>query len=72
MSHILKYPENHWCPECVICQRSVELEESKTDEHGQAIHEECYVSKLMSKKPTSMFRCRRAPSEARCTSSATL
>jgi uncharacterized protein YlaI len=72
MSQILKYSENHWRPQCVICQRSVELEESKTDEYGQAIHEECYVSRLTRKKPISMFRCRPAPSEARCTGSATL
>jgi hypothetical protein len=30
----------------------VELEESKADEHGQAVHEECYVSKLGGKKTT--------------------
>jgi hypothetical protein len=47
MFHILKYPETHWRPECVICQRSVELEESKADEYGQAVHEECYISRLI-------------------------
>ena len=72
MSHILKYPENDWRPQCVICQRSVELEESKTDEYGQAIHEECYVSGLTRKKPISIFRGRSTPSEARCTGSAAL
>ncbi len=35
-----------WRPECVICKEAVPLEESKVDEHGQAVHEECYVSKL--------------------------
>jgi len=33
----------------VICKVR---EESKVDEHGQAIHEECYVSKLVGKKTT--------------------
>jgi hypothetical protein len=55
MSHVLKYPENPGRPECVICRESVNPEESKTDEYGQAIHEECYVSKLMRKKPMSEF-----------------
>ena len=34
-------------PECVICKESVRLEESKANEYGQAIHEECYVSGLL-------------------------
>jgi len=38
--------EGQWRPECVICKESVKLEESKADEHGQAIHEECYVARL--------------------------
>jgi hypothetical protein len=33
-------------PTCSICQRPVEVESSKTDENGKAIHEDCYVSKL--------------------------
>lgn len=44
--------EGQWRPECVICRESVELEETKVDEHGQAIHEQCYVSKLVGKKIT--------------------
>jgi hypothetical protein len=28
-------------PTCSRCQQPVQLESSKTDEHGQAIHEEC-------------------------------
>jgi hypothetical protein len=31
-------------PDCGICKESVNLEESKTEEYEQAIHEECYVS----------------------------
>jgi hypothetical protein len=41
--------EAQWRPQCVICRESVHLEESKADERGQAIHEECYVSKLVGK-----------------------
>jgi hypothetical protein len=33
-------------PICAICNEWVELENSKTDEDGQAIHEECYLQKL--------------------------
>ena len=33
-------------PKCCICGDPVCLETSKTDEHGQALHEECYVLKL--------------------------
>jgi hypothetical protein len=42
--------EGRWRPECVICGESVELEESKADERGQAVREECYVSKFVEKK----------------------
>jgi hypothetical protein len=32
--------------ECWICGYEVSLEECKIDEHGQAVHEECYVVAL--------------------------
>src|SRR5246127_1652429 len=32
--------------ECWICGHEVSLEECKIDEHGQAVHEECYVVAL--------------------------
>jgi anti-sigma regulatory factor (Ser/Thr protein kinase) len=35
-------------PACCICNSPVLLETSKTDEYGQAVHEECYVLKLCS------------------------
>ena len=35
---------------CVICNQAVNLIESKTDEYGQAVHEDCYVSMLVSKE----------------------
>jgi len=31
---------------CAICACPVLLEEAKTDERGQAVHENCYVLKL--------------------------
>lgn len=34
-------------PTCPICNEPVELETSKTDEHGRAIHEECYLLKIL-------------------------
>ena len=33
-------------PLCCICNKPVPLETSKTDEHGRAIHGECYLLKL--------------------------
>lgn len=44
-----KLSEVLWLPECVICRESVKLEDSKADEYGQAIHGDCYVSKLTGK-----------------------
>jgi hypothetical protein len=39
-------------PTCSICNESVELETTKTDEYGKAIHEECYVLKVRLKQAT--------------------
>jgi hypothetical protein len=33
-------------PFCSICNRPVWLNEAKTDEDGQAVHESCYVAKI--------------------------
>ena len=39
---------------CSICKKPVELETSKTDEHGLAVHEDCYASKIsLRKSPNS-------------------
>jgi|HubBroStandDraft_6_1064221.scaffolds.fasta_scaffold25895_6 hypothetical protein len=46
MSH-----EISWLPRCFICKESVNLEECKTDEHGRAVHEDCYVWHVILKKP---------------------
>lgn len=45
---------------CAICRESVNLTESKTDEYGRAVHEECYVSALLAKK-TKRFTERLSP-----------
>ena len=39
-----------WVPRCAICRNSVNLRVSKTDEHGRAVHENCYVWRLLSKE----------------------
>lgn len=39
---------------CWICGNPVPLEHSKTDEHGHAVHEECYVTKMKQEKSTSL------------------
>jgi hypothetical protein len=39
-------------PICTICRKPVNLETSKTDDVGQAIHEECYVRMVRKKSPT--------------------
>jgi len=42
--------EGQWRPECVICRETVKLEESRANEDGQSVHEECYVSDLLGNK----------------------
>jgi hypothetical protein len=58
MSHVQlseQISEGQWRPPCAICKESVELEESKTDEYGRAIHEECYVSKLVGEETAVVY-----------------
>lgn len=43
--------EGSWSLPCAICRETVNLEESNTDEYGRAVHELCYVSTVVSKKP---------------------
>jgi len=40
-----------YAPICSICKETVNLEESKTDEHGNAVHENCYVWTVELRKP---------------------
>ena len=42
-----------WVLRCAICRNSINLRVSKTDEYGRAVHENCYVWRLLSKKPTT-------------------
>ena len=49
MFPVQPFEEKSYRPPCVVCKESVKLEECKADEHGQAVHEECYVSGLMEK-----------------------
>ena len=35
-------------PACPICQKPVELELCKVDEHGRGVHTDCYVAQLSS------------------------
>jgi hypothetical protein len=37
-------------PICSLCNEPVELETSKTDENGRAVHEECYTLKMQSER----------------------
>jgi hypothetical protein len=38
-------------PICPLCHQPVALENSKADENGRAVHEECYVANLKSNDP---------------------
>ena len=38
-------------PLCSICHKPVELETSKTDHNGKAVHEECYSAGFSQQKP---------------------
>lgn len=40
-------------PPCALCASPVSLTESMADEDGQAVHEECYVSMVVSKKASA-------------------
>jgi hypothetical protein len=40
-------------PNCSVCERPVQLETSRVDELGKAVHEECYVLKV--KQRTAHF-----------------
>ena len=46
---------------CSICARRVNLETSKTNEWGEAVHEHCYVRKtiamLRPQMPDNLSRC---------------
>jgi hypothetical protein len=37
---------------CVICNEPVDLRTAKTNNEGQAVHEECYLMKMKNNPPT--------------------
>jgi hypothetical protein len=42
-----------WMPTCTLCNKPVQLETCNTDESGKAIHEECYIRKVVRLKQTN-------------------
>lgn len=38
-------------PVCPLCNEPVELETTKTNEDGEAVHEECYVLAVKAQQP---------------------
>jgi hypothetical protein len=38
---------------CASCREPLDLTTAKTDEDGQAVHEECYVDKVRDKSPSN-------------------
>jgi hypothetical protein len=32
---------------CSVCQKPIRLETAKSDENGKAVHEDCYLQRLM-------------------------
>jgi hypothetical protein len=48
--HVVEQIQSQWHPKCAICEGPVAIEESKTNEYGQAVHERCYVSRLMARR----------------------
>jgi hypothetical protein len=49
MPRFLKFISKPRFPVCSLCNEPVELETAKADEHGNSIHEECYVLGLIIK-----------------------
>lgn len=45
--HVVEQIQSQWHPKCAICEEFVAIEESKTNDHGLAVHERCYVSSLI-------------------------
>jgi hypothetical protein len=43
-------------PKCSICNEPVEIETAKTDENGEAVHEDCYVRRMRLTEITPPFK----------------
>jgi hypothetical protein len=46
-------------PVCPLCNQTVELETTKTNEDGEAVHEECYVLAIKAHQPKPSGRSAR-------------
>jgi len=44
-------PNPTFFPTCSLCHKPVELETTKVDERGKAVHEECYLFNLKKSPP---------------------
>ena len=47
MPKFFRFIRNLRLPNCSICNEPVELKTAKTDEDGKAVHEDCYVQRMM-------------------------
>ena len=52
-AHAFSHQSRNANPRCSTCNRRAPLENANTDEHGLAVHEECYVLKLCLKHASS-------------------
>jgi hypothetical protein len=52
MPTFLRFIRKLRLPQCSIRNEPVELETAKTDEDGQAVHEECCISRMRLKEIT--------------------
>ena len=52
MRRLLKFIRRLRLPICSFCNEPVEIETGKTDDNGNAIHEECYAATLRLKAIT--------------------
>jgi len=52
MPTFLRFIQKLRLPKCSICNGPVEPRTSKTDENGNAVHEDCYVRRMRLKEIT--------------------
>ena len=45
-------------PQCAVCGKPVQLELSKTNESGQAVHEECYAHQISNASNATAIQAR--------------
>jgi hypothetical protein len=43
---------------CAVCGNPVDLENCKTDERGKAVHQKCYVAKVVKKAKSKVGKSR--------------